>query len=112
CGFNLGLDPPTPGNLWHPAQLSRLKRGPSPSSVSGIVPSTEATSANASWPELKNLPSFTVNPGIAPPAPAAPPRTPGSVCARVMAANANTPNEILSEPFRDTCGIHVSSELF
>jgi hypothetical protein len=77
-----------------------------------MVPRTEATSSNASWPAVKNLPSFTVNPVICPPAPGAPPRTPGSVCAKLALANINAANEIVIGPPGDTCGIHVSSLKF
>src|SRR5882672_10295029 len=31
CGLTGGDDPPCVGKLWQPSQLSRLKRGPSPS---------------------------------------------------------------------------------
>ena len=31
CGFTAGAEPPCVGNAWQPTQLSRLKRGPSPS---------------------------------------------------------------------------------
>ncbi len=31
CGFTAGDDPPCVGKEWQPTQLSRLKRGPSPS---------------------------------------------------------------------------------
>src|SRR5258706_6652691 len=78
-GFTEGLDPPTAGCLWQPAQLSRLKRGPNPASVPGTLPVTDATSLNESSPALKNFASLVVKPAIAPPAPAAPLRGPGSV---------------------------------
>lgn len=39
-----------------------------------------------------------------PPAPGAPPRTPGSLCAKVVTANASIPNEHLIGRFRDPCG--------
>src|SRR5262245_41658256 len=58
-----------------------LNRGPSPASVPGPLPVTEDTSVNESRPESKNLASFVVSPLIWPPAPAAPPRGPGSTCA-------------------------------
>src|SRR5713101_8647168 len=78
-GFPNGLVPPTVGCAWQLAQLSELNRGPSPLPVPGIVPLTESTSWKASKPASKNLLSLTVKPGIAAPAPGAPPRTPGSV---------------------------------
>src|SRR6476620_8329335 len=81
CGFVAGLEPPAAGKLWQPPQLVKLNRGPKPSSVFGIVPLTDETSLNASKPVAKNFPSISDNPVIGPPAPAAPVRTPGSVCA-------------------------------
>src|SRR5262245_19468841 len=49
-GLTAGLEPPTAGCIWHPAQLSRLNRGPRPASVPAITPVTEPTSSKASSP--------------------------------------------------------------
>src|SRR5438105_128560 len=71
-----GLDPPTAGKMWHPAQESRLNLGPRPSS-------TASTSLNCDKPgSLKNDRSPAVNPlANGWPAPGGPPRIPGSTCA-------------------------------
>src|SRR5881396_2391622 len=71
CGFTAGLLPPVPGWLWQPAQLSRFIRGPSPSA-------TTSTSSKSALPSVKKADCLAVNPAIGPPAPAGPPRTPGS----------------------------------
>jgi hypothetical protein len=56
-----------------------LKLGPSPESVSpGSVPKTESTSLKVAFPVLKSNNSEPVSEEAAPPAPAAPVRTPGS----------------------------------
>src|SRR5690349_11084168 len=73
-----GLVPPVAGCAWQLRQLSELNRGPSPASVSGIVPVTDWISENASKPASKNFASLRVNPETRAPAPAAPPRNPGS----------------------------------
>src|SRR5262249_25178602 len=74
CGFTTGLVPPTAGCAWHPAQLSRFIIGPSPSA-------TFSTSLKSSLPALNITSSGAVNPVRALPAPAAPPRPPGSLAA-------------------------------
>ena len=71
CGLTAGLVPPAAGCEWHPTQLSRLKRGPSP------LPMPSA-SENASSPLAKNACCVAVRPASIAPAPAAPRRTPGS----------------------------------
>src|SRR5947209_12577942 len=74
CGLLAGgLDPPTAGKAWHPAQESRLNRGPSPSATVSAV-------LNLSKPMLlKKLISPGVNPAAnGCPAPAGPSRNPGS----------------------------------
>src|SRR5262249_36502393 len=83
CGLVMGLEPPLAGCAWQPAQLFMLKRGPSPVA-------TVSTSAKRVWPSAKNLSSFTVSAAMAPPAPAWPPRTPGSVCACVVTTAEST----------------------
>src|SRR5262245_37264556 len=71
-GFTGGLVPPTAGCRWQPPQLSRFIVGPRPSG-------TVSSSTKSSLPASKNAISFCVSPAIAPPAPAAPSRTPGSL---------------------------------
>src|ERR1700722_8662525 len=67
------------------AQLFPLKAGPSPTPVSpGIVPETESTSLNRVCVCEKNKLSFGFSVGYFPPAPAGPPRGPGSVCANTI----------------------------
>src|SRR6267143_927350 len=67
-----GLDPPTAGDIWHPAQESRLNLGPKPSA-------TASTCVNWDKPGLmKNAPSPCVSLASGWPAPAEPPRIPGS----------------------------------
>jgi hypothetical protein len=81
-GFVAGLLPPLAGNAWHCAQLLPLKMGPRPEPASpAIVPETESISANTVDALKKNDVSAELNPAKGPPAPAAPCRTPGSVCA-------------------------------
>src|SRR6266571_3740199 len=70
-GFAAGLVPPTAGCRWQPPQLPRFIVGPRPSLAS-------SSSANSSVPALKNASSVLVSPAMGAPAPAAPPRTPGS----------------------------------
>src|SRR5580765_6040570 len=84
CGLVAGLVPPTAGAAWQAAQLLELKRGPRPEPSSpATVPETESTSAKVSSASLKKarLPAglFAATEASGPPAPAAPPRTPGSV---------------------------------
>src|SRR5262245_35674041 len=71
-GFTGGLVPPTAGCRWQPPQLSRFIIGPRPSR-------TVSSSTKSSLPASKNASSLFISPAIAPPAPAAPPRTPGSL---------------------------------
>src|SRR5438034_7916951 len=70
-GFTGGLVPPTAGCKWQPAQLPRFIVGPRPSA-------TSSSSTNSSVPALKKTSSVLVSPARGAPAPAAPPRTPGS----------------------------------
>src|SRR5947208_3361893 len=70
-GFTGGLDPPSAGCRWQPPQLPRFIVGPRPSPDS-------SSSANSSVPALKNASSVLLSPAMGAPAPAAPPRTPGS----------------------------------
>src|SRR2546428_2338637 len=99
-GFRAGLDPPAAGCEWQEKHWFELKRGPSPLLV---PPVTTSISANLTNPSLKNAVSSAVRPGRGAPAPAAPPRTPGStgpfaVCAGMRAhevaktAATNAPN--------------------
>src|SRR5882762_4082612 len=75
-GLMAGLVPPRAGWMWQPPQESRLKRGPSPSA-------TASTCENCGIPWLlKKSSSPGVRPPIAVPPPAAPPRGPGSDCAK------------------------------
>src|SRR6266403_2328297 len=75
-GLMAGLVPPRAGWMWQPPQESRLKRGPSPSA-------TASTCENCGIPWLlKKSNSPGVRPPIAAPAPGAPPRGPGSDCAK------------------------------
>src|SRR5215472_1317465 len=79
CGLVKGLEPPTSGCAWQPEQLFMLKRGPRPAPSSpAIVPDTESISWNVSLEFAKKACSAAFSPGNAPPAPDAPPRTPGS----------------------------------
>src|SRR6267154_6284253 len=71
CGFSAGLVPPTAGCKWQPAQLSRFIAGPRPSA-------TFSTSSKSSLPALNDASSVRVRPTIGAPAPAVPPRIPGS----------------------------------
>src|SRR6266481_1180653 len=76
CGLLAGLLPPNAGWMWQPPQESRLKRGPSPSA-------TPSTCKNCCTPWLlKKSSSPGVSPPIGVPAPGAPPRGPGSDCAK------------------------------
>src|SRR5216684_2136545 len=73
-GFTAGLVPPTAGCKWQPPQLPRFIVGPRPSA-------TVSSSSKSSLPALKNASSVLVSPAMGAPAPAAPPRTPGSLAA-------------------------------
>src|ERR1700694_3448662 len=85
--FNPGLLPPTEGSAWHCAQLLPLKVGPRPTPGSPVMaPLTESTSANTPTAELKKACCVAVRPGTELPAPAAPPRGPGSVWANAIPA--------------------------
>src|SRR5205085_5884245 len=70
-GLIAGLVPPVAGCAWHPPHESRLKRAPSPSG-------TVSCSSKSAFPSLKNSSWPAVRPASGAPAPAAPPRTPGS----------------------------------
>src|ERR1700730_1927515 len=75
-GLTAGLVPPRAGWMWQPPQESRLNRGPSPSA-------TASTCENCGTPWLlKKSSSPAVRPPIGAPAPGAPPRGPGSDCAK------------------------------
>src|SRR6516165_7413762 len=77
-GFIAGLVPPGPGCEWQERQALELKRGPSPLLA---PPVTTSIVANLLRPSLKNCCSSWVRPFSGPPAPGAPPRTPGSTTA-------------------------------
>src|SRR6267378_3471145 len=62
--------------MWHPPQLSRFILGPRPSP-------TFSSSAKSTAPAVKNAAWVPLNPSSCPPAPAAPPRTPGSLALNV-----------------------------
>ena len=74
-GFCAGLDPPASGCEWQEKHWLELKRGPSPL-FEPLV--TTSTSANLACPSWKNAVSSAVRSFSGPPAPAGPPRTPGS----------------------------------
>src|SRR5437879_86465 len=74
-GLEAGLVPPGPGCKWQPRHWFELKRGPRPL---WSAPVTVLTSAKRVRPSLKNVVSSAARPFSGPPAPAAPPRTPGS----------------------------------
>src|SRR6266852_1109449 len=77
-----GLVPPTAGSAWHCAQLLPLNVGPRPRLPSpGMLPVTDWTSLKVVSAWLKNATSLALRVGKAPPAPAGPPRGPGSVWA-------------------------------
>ena len=98
-----GLVPPSAGFLWQPTQLFMLKLGPRPTPSSpGMVPETELTSLKFPWAEVKAASCVTFRPGSGPPAPGAPPRTPGSTCAKAMKPTMKMPPAILSEQFSET----------
>src|SRR5271169_2948010 len=75
-GFLAGLDPPASGCEWQEKHWLELKRGPRPL-FEPLV--TTSTSANLACPSLKHAVSSAVRPFSGPPAPAMPPRTPGSI---------------------------------
>src|SRR5271169_2307952 len=74
-GFCAGLEPPASGCEWQERHWFELKRGPRPLL---LPPATDSISRNLVSPSLKNALSSAVSPGKGAPAPAAPPRTPGS----------------------------------
>ncbi len=75
-GFCAGLVPPGAGCKWQDRHWLELKRGPSPML---LPPVTVSTSANLFTPSWKNTLSSAVRLFRGPPAPGAPPRTPGSI---------------------------------
>src|SRR5208337_122299 len=87
-GFCAGLDPPAPGCEWQDKHWFELKRGPRPLFVPLVTASVSANRASPSW---KNAVSSAVRPFSGPPAPAGPPRTPGSTGADLVCPNALTP---------------------
>ena len=74
-GFCAGLVPPGAGCAWHERHWLELKRGPSPLFE---PPCTTSTSMNLAAPSWKKALSSAVRLLRGSPAPAAPPRTPGS----------------------------------
>ena len=74
-GYCAGLDPPGAGCEWQDRHWLELKRGPSPLL---LPPATTSISANRVNPSWKNVVSSAVRSFKGPPAPGAPPRTPGS----------------------------------
>ena len=74
-GFRAGLDPPAFGCEWQERHWFELKRGPRPLFAPLVTTSTSANLASPSW---KNAASSAVRPLSGVPAPAGPPRTPGS----------------------------------
>src|ERR1700722_520651 len=101
-GFCAGLDPPAEGCEWQDRHWLELKRGPKPLF---LPPVTTSISANLASPSLKNALSSAVKPCRGLPAPAAPPRTPGSVatftdCADVSHDVAKTMATNLSNTFK------------
>ena len=79
CGLRSGLLPPLPGVAWQPPQFSRLKDGPRPvASASRMLPSTECDVLKSSAPSVNADSCPAVRPGSGSPAPAGPPRGPGS----------------------------------
>src|SRR5271155_2902883 len=75
-GFCAGLDPPAAGCAWQDRHWFELKRGPSPLL---LPPVTTSISANLASPSWKKAFSSDVRPFRGLPAPAVPPRTPGSM---------------------------------
>src|SRR6516164_9825933 len=80
-GFFAGLVPPMLGCEWQEKHWLELKRGPSPL-FEPLV--TTSTSANLACPSWKNAVSSAVRPFSGVPAPAGPPRTPGSTGADLV----------------------------
>jgi len=80
-GFCAGLDPPAAGCEWQERHWLELKRGPSPL-FEPLV--TTSTSANLACPSWKNAVSSAMSPFSGVPAPAGPPRTPGSTGADLV----------------------------
>src|ERR1700720_1164096 len=74
-GFCAGLVPPPAGCEWQDKHWLELKRGPRPLFA---PPVTASISANLACPSWKNAVSSAVRPLSGVPAPAGPPRTPGS----------------------------------
>src|ERR1700730_139438 len=74
-GFCAGLVPPGEGCAWHARHWLELKRGPSPLFEPPCTTSTDVNLVNPSW---KKVFSSDVRLLRGLPAPAAPPRTPGS----------------------------------
>src|SRR5882724_8968403 len=100
CGLVKGLVPPTAGWAWQKAQLLKWKPPPRPTPAS-IVPDTESTSEKRPSPSLKKSRMVT---GVLAatdangwPAPAAPPRTPGSLCAQAAPAKNKNNNDVSTE---------------
>src|ERR1700683_2285025 len=80
-GFFAGLDPPPAGCEWQEKHRFELKRGPRPL----FEPlATTSISANLACPSWKNAVSSAVRPFSGAPAPAGPPRTPGSTGADLV----------------------------
>src|SRR5882757_896576 len=71
CGLVVGEVPPSAGWVWHPPQLSRLKRGPMPSA-------RFSASANVTWPSVKKAISLAVMLARWPPSDPVRGRGPGS----------------------------------
>src|SRR5580693_3387728 len=80
-GFCTGLEPPASGCEWQEKHWFELKRGPRPLFEPLL---TTSISANLACPSRKNAVSSAVRPCSGPPAPAAPPRTPGSTGAELV----------------------------
>src|SRR5258708_7626285 len=87
CGFCAGLDPPSSGCAWQDMHWLELKRGPSPLFAPFV---TLSTSANRACPSRKYAVSSAVNPFSGPPAPDAPPLTPGSIGPGLLCPHAPT----------------------
>jgi len=80
-GFCAGLVPPASGCEWQDRRWLELKRGPRPL-FEPLV--TTSISANLACPSWKNAVSSAVRPFSGVPAPAGPPRTPGSTGADLV----------------------------
>src|SRR4029077_3882674 len=80
-GFCAGLDPTSSGCAWQEKHGLELKRGPRPL-FEPLV--TDSISANFACPSWKNAVSSAVRPFSGVPAPAGPPRTPGSTGADLV----------------------------